>query len=166
MLKRQSNSVPTNFLKSETKPFKRVESFVWPFRGGSTPNAIYKELSKPTNQKALDWSKVLCFWGDERSVPPDSPENNFHAAMDAGLGKLPLKTENIFRMVAEKEIEENALAYDQLIREKIPSLGFDLIMLGMGEDGHTASLFPQTHGLHTERGSSLPIMCLRSKRGA
>lgn len=137
------------FLEIGNEAIQTRGKFCVALSGGSTPNAIYKELSKPTNQKALDWSKVLCFWGDERSVPPDSPENNFHAAMDAGLGKLPLKTENIFRMVAEKEIEENALAYDQLIREKIPSLGFDLIMLGMGEDGHTASLFPQTHGLHT-----------------
>lgn len=117
--------------------------------GGNTPNAIFQELSKPSHQSALDWSKVLCFWSDERSVPPDDQESNYHAAMQAGLASLPLKGENIFRMVAEKDIEENALAYEQLIRQKIPSLHFDLMMLGMGEDGHTASLFPCTHGLHT-----------------
>jgi 6-phosphogluconolactonase len=118
--------------------------------GGHTPNAIFKEISQPSYAQALDWSKVLCFWSDERSVPPDHPESNYFNAMKAGLSTLPLLPENIFRMPAEKDIEENALAYEHLIRQKIPSLQFDLIMLGMGEDGHTASLFPRTHGLHTK----------------
>ena len=117
--------------------------------GGHTPNAIYRELSKPSYQPALDWSKVLCFWSDERSVPPTDPESNFYTAMEAGLATLPLQPEHIFRMPAEQDIEENAVAYEQLVRQKIPSTRFDLMMLGMGEDGHTASLFPCTHGLHT-----------------
>ena len=117
--------------------------------GGQTPNAIFREISKPEYADAMDWSKVLCFWSDERSVPPTHPESNYWNAMQAGLAKLPLRPENIFRMPAESEIEESALAYEQIIRQKIPSLQFDLIMLGMGEDGHTASLFPRTHGLHT-----------------
>lgn len=118
--------------------------------GGKTPHAIFKELSQPKYTQALDWSKVLCFWSDERSVPPDHPENNYSNAMKAGLATLPLSQENIFRMQAEKDIEENALAYESLIRQYVPSSQFDLIMLGMGEDGHTASLFPRTHGLHTK----------------
>lgn len=117
--------------------------------GGHTPNAIFKEISKPEYAQALNWSKVLCFWSDERSVPPDHPESNYSNALKAGLANLPMPPENIFRMPAEKDIEENALAYEKLIRQKVPSLQFDLIMLGMGEDGHTASLFPRTHGLHT-----------------
>lgn len=116
--------------------------------GGQTPQAIFKELSKPIYQQALDWSKVLCFWSDERSVPPNHVENNYFSAMQAGLSEIHLLPENIFRMQAEENIEENALAYEQLIRQKIPSCQFDLIMLGLGEDGHTASLFPRTHGLH------------------
>lgn len=118
--------------------------------GGQTPHAIFKELSNPIYHKAIDWSKVICFWSDERSAPPNNPENNYFSAMQAGLKSLPLPPENVFRMPAEENIEENALAYDQLIRKKVPSLQFDLIMLGMGEDGHTASLFPLTHGLHTK----------------
>jgi 6-phosphogluconolactonase len=70
--------------------------------------------------------------------------------MQAGLSTLPLLPENIFRMKGENNIEENAREYEELIRQKVPSLQFDLIMLGMGEDGHTASLFPRTHGLHTK----------------
>lgn len=120
--------------------------------GGHTPNAIFKELSKPENIKSLDWSKVLCFWSDERSVPPTDPESNYHAAMQAGFATLPLKPENIFRMQGEGAIEEHAKAYEELIRKQLPSFQFDLIMLGMGEDGHTASLFPHTEGLHAAAG--------------
>lgn len=117
--------------------------------GGGTPHAIFKQLSEPSYITRLDWSKVLCFWSDERSVPPDHAESNFHSAMEAGLAKLPILPSHLFRMKAEKDIEENALVYDKAIRENIPSQKFDLMMLGMGEDGHTASLFPFTHALHT-----------------
>lgn len=116
--------------------------------GGQTPNTIYKKLSEPENQKRLDWSKVICFWSDERSVPPDSPESNYHNAMKAGLNQLPLLPDHIFRMPAEHHIEEQAAAYEAQIRTVLPTGSFDLVMLGMGEDGHTASLFPKTHALH------------------
>ncbi|WP_068469221.1 6-phosphogluconolactonase [Candidatus Protochlamydia phocaeensis] len=118
--------------------------------GGQTPHAIFKELSQPAYRQKLDWKKVLCFWSDERSVPPDHPESNYLTAMQAGLATLPIPKEHIFRMQAEMDIEENAANYESLIRQWIPSCSFDLVMLGMGEDGHTASLFPRTHGLHTK----------------
>lgn len=117
------------------------------FSGGTTPQAIFRMLSSPLYCNALDWEKVLCFWSDERSAPPDSVENNYFAAMQSGLGELPLRKENIFRMHAETDIEKNATSYESLIRTHVPSSAFDLVMLGMGEDGHTASLFPNTAGL-------------------
>lgn len=116
--------------------------------GGSTPNAIYQSLSQKPNCEELDWSKVYLFWSDERSVPPDSADNNYRNSMQAGLDSLSIPAENIFRMKAEENIETNSFIYEQIIREKISGLSFDLVMLGMGEDGHTASLFPKTHGLH------------------
>lgn len=125
-------------------------SFSVALSGGQTPHAIFKELNHSSYQDALDWSKVLCFWSDERSVPPLHPENNYSNALQAGLVSLPLLSENIFRMKAEENIEANAAIYEQLIQEKVPSLQFDLMMLGMGEDGHTASLFPHTNGLHAK----------------
>jgi 6-phosphogluconolactonase len=72
-------------------------------------------------------------------------------AMNAGFDKLGVLKENIFRMVAEADIEENALRYEEMIREKLPGASFDLVMLGMGDDGHTASLFPHTKGLHVQK---------------
>ena len=138
------------FLQIGKEAIEKNGIFTVAFSGGQTPNAIFKEISKPEYFNALDWAKIICFWSDERSVPPDHLESNYFNAMQAGLANLPLLPENLFRMKAETNIEENALGYENLIRQKVPSLHFDLIMLGMGEDGHTASLFPRTHGLHTK----------------
>lgn len=118
--------------------------------GGSTPNSIFKRLALPEYQSRLDWSCVWLFWSDERSVSPEHSDSNYGMAMTSGLAALPIPPENIFRMHAEENIEENAKAYEALLRTKLSSQSFDLVMLGMGEDGHTASLFPQTHGLHVE----------------
>lgn len=123
--------------------------------GGKTPQSIFKELAK-NHVRSLDWSKVLIFWSDERSVPPQDKESNYYNAMQSGLQELPLKPEHIFRMVAEVDIEENALAYEKLIDSKIPSGIFDFVMLGMGEDGHTASLFPETNGLYSQDRLIIP----------
>lgn len=138
------------FLEIGNEAIQKNGIFTAALSGGHTPTSIFKELSKPAYRQLIDWTKVLCFWSDERSVPPNHPESNYFNAMHAGLATLPLPPENIFRMPAEDNIEENALAYEKLIRKKVPSLQFDLIMLGMGEDGHTASLFPLTHALHTK----------------
>lgn len=118
--------------------------------GGSTPKAIYQRLSSPPFRDKINWDKVLVFWSDERSVKPTDSKSNYHMAMEAGLKSLPLRKENIFRMHAESEIEKHAADYEQQILKHIPSKRFDLVMLGMGDDGHTASLFPKTHGLHPQ----------------
>jgi 6-phosphogluconolactonase len=113
--------------------------------GGSTPKAIFKRLAQKTN--ALDWSKVWLFWSDERSVAPEHPDSNYHMAMTAGLNTLPVLPDHIFRMKAEDHIEQHALEYEELIKKKLNNNLFDLVMLGLGEDGHTASLFPATKAL-------------------
>ncbi|MBP9841821.1 MAG: 6-phosphogluconolactonase [Simkaniaceae bacterium] len=110
--------------------------------GGSTPKAIYEALSKRTD---LDWSKVYLFWSDERSVPPTDPESNYHMAMEAGLKTLPIL--HIFRMDPGAPPEN----YEITIRRMLGNHPFDLIMLGMGPDGHTASLFPDTEALKEEK---------------
>ncbi len=113
--------------------------------GGSTPKAIFEFLSK--NPSKLDWSKVWLFWSDERSVPPNHPDSNYRMAMQSGMEKLPIPPGQIFRMHAESEIEKNALDYEEKIRRLLDKHFFDLVMLGVGEDGHTASLFPHTKAL-------------------
>ena len=119
--------------------------FIVALSGGSTPKAIFQELLNHKN--ALDWSRVLLFWGDERAVPPTSSESNYKMAMDAAFRELILP-ENVFRMFAEKDIEAESLKYEALIKETC--LVFDLNMLGMGDDGHTASLFPYSTALDIE----------------
>lgn len=118
--------------------------------GGSTPKAIYAALSEPRFRQQLDWNKVHLYWSDERCVPPYHTDSNYHMAMEAGFSKLHLPPENIHRMQAEGDVEAGALAYEKLIQAQIPGAHFDLMTLGLGEDGHTASLFPHTHGLHAE----------------
>ena len=91
----------------------------------------------------------LCFGVMSEAPPLRTHKANYHMAMEeAGLKTLPLK--HIFRMEAENNIEEGAKKYEALIREHVPELSFDLVMLGMGEDGHTASLFPHTKALYEE----------------
>lgn len=115
--------------------------------GGSTPKAIFEHLTTSPLSQQIDWTKVHLFWGDERTVPPDHPDNNYRMAMEYGLNHMPIPKEQIHRMVAEQQIEENALEYERTIRAVLKERAFDLVMLGMGEDGHTASLFPYTQGL-------------------
>lgn len=116
--------------------------------GGSTPKAVYKKLASE-KREAIDWSKVWLFWSDERAVALTSPQSNYHMAMEAGLDSLPIPKNRIFPLNGEGDLEENARSYEKLI-DTIPQKKFDLILLGMGEDGHTASLFPKTHGLHAK----------------
>lgn len=139
-----------HFIETANKAIEDHGMFYVAISGGSTPKGIFKQLATPENRKRIPWKKVMLFWSDERSVPPDHPESNYQMAMEAGLANIGILKENIFRMVAEKDIQENAEAYDHLIKTKVPSGSFDLLMLGMGDDGHTASLFPHTHGLQSQ----------------
>lgn len=119
--------------------------------GGSTPKSLYELLSSKVHRNRVDWAKVHLFWSDERCVPPSDPTSNYRMAMDAGFASLPLKAGHIHRMPADQEdLEKGAADYEGLIEKTVPESSFDLIMLGMGDDGHTASLFPKTHGLHSD----------------
>lgn len=120
--------------------------------GGSTPIKLYQALASSRYSQAIDWSKVWLFWGDERCVPPDSDDSNYGSAMRAGLQHLDIPDNQIFRMVAEEHVEAHAADYEQLLRTQLPGGKFDLVLLGVGPDGHTASLFPESKALQeTER---------------
>lgn len=136
------------FIKTAKEAIEKRGAFYVALSGGSTPKAIYQFITKEFRQ-TIDWTKVHIFFSDERAVVPEDSESNFKMAMESGFGSLPIPSSQIHRMQAEKNIEENALAYESLL-QKLPGSLFDLVMLGMGDDGHTASLFPKTHGLHAE----------------
>jgi 6-phosphogluconolactonase len=115
--------------------------------GGSTPKALYELLASEPYRSQLNWSKIEIYFGDERCVPPDHADSNFRMAHNAMLSKLPLPECNIHRIRTELPPEQAATEYGQLLREKFRNGGPDLVLLGMGEDGHTASLFPGTAAL-------------------
>lgn len=117
--------------------------------GGSTPKAIFEHLTVHSLLSEAEWSKIHIFWSDERAVPPTHADSNYKMAMDAGLAKMPIPRDQIHRMQAEDNIEVNAQQYEQQIKKTLKNRPFDLIMLGIGDDGHTASLFPHTEGLKT-----------------
>lgn len=136
-----------HFIKVAQEAVADHGTFAVALSGGGTPKAIFEALAK--NPSRVPWKQTLLFWSDERCVPPDDPDSNYHMAMTAGLASMNIPPENIFRMLGEDIPEQAAQHYDLLINKKLPGHRFDLMMLGMGEDGHTASLFPETHALHT-----------------
>jgi 6-phosphogluconolactonase len=119
--------------------------------GGSTPKALYSLLA--SNYAGFAWNRVFIFFGDERHVPPTDPESNYRMANEALLTKIAIPPENVFRVPAENPVAAAAaLEYETQIRRffalkpgEFPR--FDLILLGLGPDGHTASLFPDTAAL-------------------
>jgi 6-phosphogluconolactonase len=120
--------------------------------GGSTPRGIYEEIAKRADQYNIRWPLLHFFWGDERCVPPDNPDSNYTMAMQAMLSALPVPEANIHRIIGEADPEVEAKRYDEELRVLLPKNMhgvpcFDWIHLGIGEDGHTASLFPQSDAL-------------------
>jgi 6-phosphogluconolactonase len=115
--------------------------------GGSTPKATYEVLARDYSDE-LDWSKVHVFFGDERTVPPDHEDSNYRMAHEALLSRV--RVGSVHRMRGELPPAEAAAAFEEELREFFGPDGppsFDLILLGLGEDGHTASLFPETSAL-------------------
>lgn len=126
--------------------------------GGGTPRQLYRILAEPDYAAAMPWDKTHIFWGDERCVPPDHPDSNYRMANDALLSRVEISPWSIQRMPGEKDPPELAAAeYEKRLRLFVKSVhgngdvstaprssypSFDLILLGIGSDGHTASLFP------------------------
>lgn len=120
--------------------------------GGSTPAFVYRALARPALRTALDWNQTHLFWGDERAVPPDHVDSNYGLAARELLDVVEIPDGNVHRIPAELGAETAAEEYDRIIRaafgiqSTLPR--FDLVMLGLGTDGHTASLFPRNSILH------------------
>ena len=115
--------------------------------GGSTPKSLYTLLATPEYRQQMPWSRIHLFWGDERCVPPDHPESNYRMVQETLLTRINIPQRNVHRMAGEKNPEIAAAEYEQELSNffQLSEGGtpcFDLILLGLGEDGHTASLFP------------------------
>lgn len=119
--------------------------------GGDTPRPLYQLLASDSFISQIDWSKVHIYFADERCVPPVHPDSNFRMASETLLDLVPLPPGNIHRMRGEIEPEAAAAEYGQLLKAQFGDGGLDVAILGMGEDGHTASLFPGTKALDEQQ---------------
>ncbi|MEJ7615899.1 MAG: 6-phosphogluconolactonase [Pyrinomonadaceae bacterium] len=141
------------FVYSAAQAIKRAGRFTVALAGGSTPRSLYALLATPSWSAEVAWDKVHLFWGDERHVPPDTQESNYRMAHETLIRCVPIPADNVHRVISEEERAESAAEkYEQELRAFF-ELGvgdlprFDLILLGLGPDGHTASLFPGTEVL-------------------
>ncbi|MBI4853404.1 MAG: 6-phosphogluconolactonase [Acidobacteria bacterium] len=141
------------FVALATQSIAARGQFTIALSGGSTPKGMYLLLASDAYRDRVDWNKVQLFWGDERSVSPDNDQSNYRMANQAMISKVPIPAENVHRMKAESEdIELAAKDYENILKQVLGFADgeqpkFDLILLGMGDDGHTASLFPGTKAL-------------------
>ena len=140
------------FVSQANKTISEKDTFCTAISGGKTPARFFQLLGQAEQSKKLPWEKVHLFWVDERYVEPDSQQSNYRLARETFLDSVPVPQENIHRIPTEHDdIDMSAKQYEQVIRDvfsltspdEVPR--FDLILLGMGADGHTGSLFPDSY---------------------
>lgn len=144
-----SHAAAVEFVKASQKATSERGRFLVALSGGGTPTKLYDLLTRAPDSGQIDWAAVLVFWGDERCVPPDDSQNNYKQAVDLLLGKVPVPPQNIHRIRSELDPKAAAEDYERVLKRystmPLEWPRFDLALLGLGEDGHTASLFPGTH---------------------
>jgi len=145
------------FVQAAAAAVRAKGSFNVSLAGGSTPKALYSLLvNDPTLRSQVPWDKIHLFFGDERHVPPDHPDSNFRMATEAMISKSPLKPDQVTRIKGEyPDADQAALEYERALREYFKLKNgeyprFDLLLAGMGNEGHTLSLFPGTKALHAD----------------
>jgi len=145
------------FVQAATLAVREKGSFNAVLAGGSTPKALYSLLvNDPTLRSQVPWDKIHLFFGDERHVAPDHPDSNFRMATETLISKSPLKPEQVTRIKGEyPDADRAALEYEKALREYFKLKDgeyprFDLVLAGMGNEGHTLSLFPGTKALHAD----------------
>ena len=163
LMARQINVLPTAdavmhaaadlFVSAAARAIAATGRFTVALSGGSTPRSLYTLLATPTNAARIDWARVEIFWGDERCVAPGDSASNFRMTTDALLAHVPIPANHLHRIRGEDEPRSAASAYEREIRTLFATPNepprttsgarFDLVLLGMGGNGHTASLFPR-----------------------
>lgn len=136
-------------------------SFHLVLSGGRTPEGLYVELARPEFAARMDWQHTHVYFGDERSVPPDHPDSNFRLAHERLLSRVPVPATQVHRIAGERPAAQAAVEYADLLAHHAPVENgfphFDLVLLGMGLDGHVASLFPGTEALAVADAAVAPV---------
>jgi 6-phosphogluconolactonase len=148
------------FVDASRKTIATKKQFAVVISGGSTPKRLYTLLGSEVYRDQVDWQHVHFFWADERCVPREDEASNFKIAFDALLSKITLPQKNIHRIKGEEAPDKAARDYEEEIKRFFGGSerpGFDLIILGMGEDGHTASLFPGSNSLEETVRLAIPV---------
>jgi 6-phosphogluconolactonase len=149
-----AKAVAQIFCDSSSSAIMSRNRFSVALAGGSTPRQIYRLLATPPFVDLVDWNRVTFFFGDERTVPPDNSDSNYKMAREALFDHLRLTGDQICRIHGEAPPDEAALTYESELKDFFSGCDwptFDLVLLGMGEDGHTASLFPGSPALEERK---------------
>ncbi len=139
-----ASGVAELFVEASSHAIATTGAFRVALSGGSTPRLFLRLLATSPYSSRVDWSNVYLYWGDERCVPPTDAASNYRMAKHALIDHVPIPPGNVHRMEGEREPAEAAAAYDALLRDVFagPTPHFDLVLLGLGDNGHAASLFP------------------------
>lgn len=151
-----AHAAVVRFIQIAREAIEARDQFTVALSGGSTPKALYTLLATEPWHNQIDWDQVHLFWGDERHVSPSDASSNFRMTQERLLSQVPIPPENVHRIKAENsdaqvvadEYEQDLEKFFQLGEHQFPR--FDLVMLGMGSNGHTASLFPGTDAVHEQ----------------
>lgn len=155
------------FATASTDCIASKGSFAVALSGGFTPIIFYKLLGSERYIKNIDWRCVHIFWADERCVPKEREDSNFRVAFETFISKVPLPTQNTHRIKSEKKPEDAAMEYEDEIRGFFGKMAlpvFDLVILGVGEDGHIASLFPDSRALKETTRLAVPVYTDKGNR--
>src|SRR2546429_1313500 len=146
------------FVAAANEAIRSRGEFVVALSGGSTPRSMYARLAAEPDASGVNWSRVQVLWGDERCVPPDHAASNYRMAREVLLDHVSIPAANVHRIRGEDDPGEAATVYERVIRGVLrtplgpprdaPGARIDLVLLGLGEDGHTASLFPGAVAVH------------------
>jgi 6-phosphogluconolactonase len=144
----------TNFIvRSAQEALSDQNRFVLALSGGSTPRPVFEALPQVWNENGLDWDRTHIIWSDERCVPPSDPQSNYRMASETLIENIDIPNGNIHPMYCGSDPQASAAEYETILHGLYPRQSWptiDLCLLGMGADGHTASLFPDTPALHEE----------------
>ena len=145
---RLADAVARHVVTCAAEAISATGRFTLALSGGSTPRAAYQLLATEAFARQVEWGRVQVLWGDERCVPPDDPRSNYRMSKEALLDRVPIPPPQIHRIRGEDDPEQAAEEYERTLRSLLTKGTVDLVLLGLGDDGHTASLFPGQPAVH------------------